>query len=95
MASEVLNINDINIPSNTGLFKVIYYNVYTGRNHNRYCIWGANTGSWQGDFVKPEKMPLPTEITIADILKKNGYCTAIYGKWHLGDLKAQKGGNKK
>ncbi len=24
MASEVLNINDINIPSNTGLFKVTY-----------------------------------------------------------------------
>ncbi len=23
MASEVLNINDINIPSNTGLFKVV------------------------------------------------------------------------
>ena len=41
-------------------------------------------------------MPLPTsEITIADILKKQGYRTAIYGKWHLGDLKAQAGGNKK
>ena len=46
--------------------------------------------------MKSETMPLPTsEITIADILKKRGYRTAIYGKWHLGDLKLQDGGNKK
>ncbi len=69
--------------------------VLTGRNHNRYCIWSANTGSNRDDFVVPETMPLPpSEITVAEILKKQGYQTAIFGKWHLGDLKAQKGGNK-
>ena len=25
------------------------------------------------------------EVTIAEILRKNGYKTAIFGKWHLGD----------
>ena len=68
----------------------------TGRNHNRYCIWTANAGNNCNDFDCPEGMPLPTsEITVAEILQKQGYRTAAFGKWHLGDLKPLDGGNKK
>ncbi|MGV8963671.1 MAG: sulfatase [Candidatus Saccharimonadaceae bacterium] len=29
----------------------------------------------------------PDEMTMAELLKQNNYKTAIYGKWHLGDVK--------
>ncbi len=39
------------------------------------------------NFLPNSKTGLnPDEDTIADILKKQGYATAAFGKWHLGDL---------
>jgi arylsulfatase len=32
---------------------------------------------------------LPWEITLAQLLKQQGYATAIHGKWHLGDRKGR------
>ena len=70
--------------------------VLTGRNPNRYCIWRANIGHQLGDFEMPQTMALPTsEISVAEVLKENGYHTAIFGKWHIGDLKKLSGGNEK
>ena len=70
--------------------------VLTGRNHNRYCVWTANAGNNCEDFTCPEGMPLPTsEITVGELLKDQGYKTAAFGKWHLGDLKELEGGNTK
>ncbi len=69
----------------------------TGRNHNRYCLWRANTvgrcGKEDlGDFSCPTPYPLPeSETTVAEILRKHGYHTAVFGKWHLGDLKSING----
>ena len=69
--------------------------VLTGRNHNRYCLWTANRGYFQPDFAQAQPMPLPlSEITVAEVMKEAGYSTALFGKWHLGDFKPLKHGNK-
>ena len=47
----------------------------TGRHYFRYGIFSANIGH------------LPKEeITLARLLKKEGYTTGHFGKWHLGTL---------
>ena len=47
----------------------------TGRHPFRYGIYFANTG-----HMKTE------ELTLAELLKKHGYATGHFGKWHLGTL---------
>ncbi len=47
----------------------------TGRHPFRYGVFFANTG-----HIKPE------EATLAEMLKKLGYATGHFGKWHLGTL---------
>ena len=70
--------------------------VLTGRNHNRYCLWSANSGFNAPDFSKAQPMPLPlSEITVAELMREVGYSTALFGKWHLGDFKRVEGGNRK
>ena len=49
--------------------------VVTGRHPYRYGIPTANAG-----HMKPE------ELTLAELLKKFGYTTGHFGKWHLGTL---------
>lgn len=50
----------------------------TGRTNVRCSIY-----SWINDF--DQRMHLPkSEVTLAELLKANGYATAHFGKWHLG-----------
>ena len=66
----------------------------TGRNHNRYCMWRANSAGMCNDGECPSRMPLPpSEISVAEILRNQGYHTAVFGKWHVGDLRPLKGGH--
>ncbi|SDX89866.1 Arylsulfatase A [Lutibacter oricola] len=63
--------------------------VITGRNPYRIEIPDANSG-----HMKTQ------EITIAELVKKEGYATAHFGKWHLGihtkkELDANRGGKEK
>ena len=47
----------------------------TGRHPYRMGIFGANSG-----YLKSQ------ELTLAEILKRKGYTTGHFGKWHLGTL---------
>ena len=47
----------------------------TGRHPYRYGIYGANTG-----HMRPE------EVTLAEVVREQGYRTGHFGKWHLGTM---------
>ena len=45
--------------------------------------WTNRTGTWH--TIMGRSMLRLNEITLADLLRDNGYQTAMFGKWHLGD----------
>ena len=53
--------------------------VLTGRHPNRFACF-----SW-GHWMRPQ------ETTVAEALKKAGYLTGHFGKWHLGPMRAESG----
>ncbi|MBW2589650.1 MAG: arylsulfatase [Deltaproteobacteria bacterium] len=48
----------------------------TARNCNRNGVWHTIMGA---SILNRD------EVTMADVFQQNGYCTAMFGKWHLGD----------
>ncbi|MFC2119163.1 sulfatase [Bacteroidota bacterium] len=65
--------------------------ILTGQNTPRHGIYTVSPSA-RGNKktrkiipIKNTKVLADEKITIAEILKKNGYKTASFGKWHLGD----------
>lgn len=50
--------------------------IITGRHHNRYGIFAP------GWSIRPE------EVSVAQLLRKAGYASGHFGKWHLGPVKS-------
>jgi len=66
-------------PSRAGLI--------TGKSQYRFGYEENNVPTYMSEVsaVDGTEMGLPVdEVTMADYLKKLGYTTAVYGKWHLG-----------
>jgi len=55
----------------------------TGRSPFRQGIFAAHTGGMR-----------PSERTLAEVVKKQGYMTGFFGKWHLGWVQADKVENR-
>jgi len=53
-----------------------------------YTVGSMNRFNWQSRPLRPvenvDNLPLD-KITVAEQLKKAGYATALFGKWHLGE----------
>lgn len=67
-------------PSRAGLM--------TGRYQQRYGYQEINVPGYMSPSSKllGDDMGLPLDqVTVADLLRKRGYRTALFGKWHLGD----------
>ena len=59
---------------------------YPARLHLTYALPPPVTGPKSRLLDAPIVPALPLkEVTIAEALKKAGYASALFGKWHLGD----------
>ncbi|WP_299534410.1 arylsulfatase [Ulvibacterium sp.] len=72
-ASESLELTNFHVGTTCAPTRA---GVMTGRNANRNNAWHTIAGC---------SILLETEETIAEVFTDNGYDTAMFGKWHLGD----------
>jgi len=76
LMKEGIHFTDAHSP--TALCAPSRYSVMTGNNsYHSYAPWGV-WGSYEESPIKK------TDLTLGKLLKKAGYQTAFFGKWHLG-----------
>jgi|TARA_B110000305_G_scaffold134337_1_gene149974 arylsulfatase len=78
--TDFLNASSTCSPSRAALLTGAYP-IRTGVNT---VLWPEGHGGFGGSKSKGVGLH-PDEVTIAEVLKDNGYTTAMTGKWHLGD----------
>ena len=64
--------------SSSGVCSPSRYTLLTGRYHWRTRLQQGIVGHWGPPLIAPDR------LTIAGLLKQQGYQTACVGKWHLG-----------
>lgn len=76
--------------SSSGVCSPSRYTLLTGRYHWRTRLQRGIVGLWEKPLIAADR------LTIAGLLKQQGYATAAVGKWHLGwDWPAPEGDAKK
>jgi arylsulfatase A-like enzyme len=70
--------NFTNAHTTSGVCTPTRYSVLTGRYNWRSRMKKWVLGGWSRPLIQDDRM------TVATVLKQNGYHTAVVGKWHLG-----------
>ena len=84
MAGEGMRFTDFYVTS--GVCTPSRSSLMTGCYPRRVSMHVDSNDKWVL-FPNAKKGLGPDEITVAEVLKKQGYATACIGKWHLGDQK--------
>jgi arylsulfatase A-like enzyme len=86
LADQGMTFN--NIHSNSSVCTPTRYGIMTGRYAWRTSLKNGVYGGYSQHMIDPKRE------TIASLLKKQGYATAMTGKWHLGMDMASSDGKK-
>lgn len=76
LAAQGMRFTDAH--SSSGVCSPSRYTLLTGRYHWRTRLQQGIVGAWGQPLIAPDR------LTIAGLVKQQGYRTAAVGKWHLG-----------